>query len=1430
MAEKSTPNTFSAGMITDLDPAYQSKESYFTGLNIRVITNGDKSFSLETIQGPQQKFTNGNLMYSVDYKVHGAEIVDDYLIVIEKQHDSTVPHTTGKPQWKILKYTNLDSGTLTATKLWGGSSLFDDNAGRIEMEVVVETENLHRIYCTDGISGLKSINVKDSDIANKSVSDFLAFKPNVMSGVELIEYNQVGGALNYGAYSYVYRLGSQSQGHYTDWSPISQPINIIKNDLSSNSSLGVEGESSGFISSTSLKLKIPNIPEHFQSIQVAAIKYVGDGALTISIVEEGSVSSTNYIFTHSGFEAEKIVEGGIAAAIISAENWDSCKVLAQKDNKLYAANLKSTVLDIDSIIEGYGKMRSYKGVEDGSGDWTLEAHAVGSNPHRHYNGSGGNWSWDENLDVDKTKYKFINKNFTTGASSSSDPSYVLGAETDGYSTGSYGFRMTFTQESYVIDDTFNRYPDGVQRSPHEDLDSSMGSPNFYTVNSSSNNDDDYGGGSKGPHNPVWDNKFRSYKRGECYRFGIVFFDKQGAAGFAYHIGDIKMPDALDPNGQILNAVGDDAIDKPYNTQNKCWSPFSVGSDDDEVVAHALIPKLEVKLPTEVLDVISGFRIVRAELTENDKTIITQGIFSALERSHGVESDNDNLRGKMHPPGQPLHHTAGPNGSTNPFKYRIPQGVGIMDSPDMTLRGMSYHLSNGFSIRPAYLLEGNSVSETGPHTAGATMEGGYLQYNNYHKVFGLDVDTNLESGSIGTAFHVYKWRPWSVLTESSTSDEVKQEVKFNYNSYSFFRWHRDLYLAKTVVNQEIVPAADFLPAGDESFINQAAVYKTNQFDDGPGNNDEDVGELHQDSYGDSSRCRYDGETPTTLFLSLSDNENVPLPGRVKFDYNDISGTSTGQSLSYYNDNDHRSVGAASTTPNWFEGFKWVAEVIRDTSSGFEQYGGDSDSAIENTRFYPCRDFVPTSSQWDTYPKLATGGDVYCDWYTYKNMWRTDTSSSFQYGTVVPLESYVNVALRSGTYLGKDAEVKVNIADSFLYNDTYSTATNLVSYAVKPAEWVTNDLFKAKVSASKTKILGETFDAWTVFPANDFAELNLANGNITDLVNHKNQLYAIQDSGIALLSVNSRALIQGEGAAADIQIVTGTGAAIERYDYLTTEFGSQHFNTSTKTPTGFYLFDSEKEDIIKCDGQSIVPLALSTNYKSYLAEINSGTIPINVSSSSSIIGLIDQGIFSGYDPKFRECHYTVVKSDNSSNSFSISDLTGALVSKLELRAAPSTAAFDYTDNIITNKYITYKNDLYSFSYLDYSNSTYSDSVLYLMNKGVYQHFNVGFIVNDNPTFNKVFDSSEIITDEVTSFTSHSLVDSIGNAITGSNERERDGIHKVSLRNDSSTKRLRGSWLKYTLSYTQTLDDDDNIDTGSVNKKFNIFAVNTRFRNSR
>ena len=216
---------------------------------------------------------------------------------------------------------------------------------------------------------------------------------------------------------------------------------------------------------------------------------------------------------------------------------------------------------------------------------------------------------------------------------------------------------------------------------------------------------------------------------------------------------------------------------------------------------------------------------------------------------------------------------------------------------------------------------------------------------------------------------------------------------------------------------------------------------------------------------------------------------------------------------------------------------------------------------------------------------------------------------------------------------------------------------------------------------------------------------------------------------------------------------------------------------------------------------------------------------LSSENGNIGSLTAGVFSGYDPEFRECHFTIVDSDDSKNSFVISDLDGKLVSKLELL---SDATITTSGAIFFKKYISYKNRLFG---IGHETLTSNNDGIYLFNSDVYQHFNVGIVVNDNPTISKIFDTSEIISDVTNTadtFTSHTLSDSTGSdATTGSNERIREGIHRVSLRG-AATDRARGNWLKHTIAYSQVLSGDSI--NSATDKKFNIFAVNTRYRQSR
>lgn len=1437
MAEQSKPNTFGGGMVTDLDPGYQPKDTYFTGLNIRVITNGDNSYSLENIQGPKLEWDlntaliDGQPAFASNtgrYVIHGAVIVDDYVITIEGQLTSS-----GK-NWKIRKYTIDSQGDLSIdgalnSHLWAGAGLFSDNAGEIEMESIVESENIHRIYCTDGLTVFKSINVKE-DISSLSVSDFEVFKPNIMASASISNFTDGGGNLLCGSYSYVYRFYTENQSNYSDWSPMSRAINVPINDVVGNDSLTIKGGTGSDVSSHTIKVSITGIPTNYTNIEVAQIHFVAANINTIHIIERAEIAGTTHEFVHSGFETKTLVEGGIADVLIKNNVWDTCKSLAQKENRLYASNLDHSKLsatyksidDLTSLLDTY-KVKSYKAVwSSGShSSFSAQTGAAGFNEHRHkkcYNLTSP--------ELDATSfYKFIPKNYHTSGS----PRYILGAETPGYTNSDNdGFRITFQHVSYPIDEHATNSEADFATTEKE---VTSNQDRYYNVPFKvSATDANYLNSVKGPINPKWDNEFRSFRRGECYRFGIILIDKNGLESFVYHIGDVKMPDGNDPNYWKLNAAGSN--EEANNTSNNApnnWAPFSMPDSDSggaeyrTVTAHALIPRIDVRLPSSITSIISGYRIVRAEVSDEDKVMITQGLASDVFKydSTNTSSTINDLYGVGWLPNTRLYISGDQNGAVTGFasghqsqlRNQLTSGNSgmLLDTPDVTIGGKNYLLSSGYKIQPSYLMVARG-------SVGNYQERGIIIYDGLSQT-----DSALPNGIHSG---LYKYSPvkfssdFTEFTAYSGDNAQFANVAVSLNQLGsshdgtqINEIVKNTVYVKTVVNGEIVSSTD--TGWSANFINKAAmdgdgdptdessIYSLGVKGNGPLRGNDIIGsstKLLISIDGNWVNCGAFKNTNTGNRILIGDDDNVD------WDYTSPIGS-----------DDYPTVG-------WSKG-KWVVDLVRNTDNGsggtnFEQYGGSGNTALQNTRYISCSEFTPVSSFSSQVSTINIGGgDTFCDMYTSLSTFKESSSNNVQsFGIAIPLESPYNLGYRSGSYYGSSLTAVTTQEDSYQYNFAYHQAINTKGYVQQPSGFNSNNRFKNKIVASQVKIAGEPQDAWSSFLSNDFIELPLNQGEIVDILNYRNNLYSIQSNGVSLISINPRVLIQGEGAAADIQIVSGTGTVMERYDYLTTQYGSRYYNKSITTPTGAYFLDKEKSEILKLSEKGVNPISLTNSYKNHIVGLTKDKTIL--SSENNNLGSLTQGLFTGYDSEFRECYFTIVDSSNAKNSFIISDLDGKLISTLQLRSDATTAS-----SIFFKKYISYNNRLFGVSH---ETATNSNDSIYLFNSDVYQHFNVGFVVNDNAAVSKIFDTSEIISDTASSFTSHTLSDSIGtNATAGSNERIREGIHRVSLRG-ANTDRARGTWLKHTINYNQ-VEASSSIDA-SNDKKFNIFAVNTRYRQSR
>ena len=269
-------------------------------------------------------------------------------------------------------------------------------------------------------------------------------------------------------------------------------------------------------------------------------------------------------------------------------------------------------------------------------------------------------------------------------------SYGYHDTTDGATetNGLGGVQVSFRMEGKVSDSVDNRGGDNASSSvffsantPNNTIqtdnrsgvtgDTNVDTEYVATLNMGSNKD------------PMASGSKRGYQRGETYRFGVLIYDKNGDPGNVLWIGDIQMPDhhdkawQLDFVGEDNNAVptqlGEDAAssltkwressyaqdyrmsangssavpgaavhyDNTACTTVDVGATFNQGSDNGKRTAYKpansvgehvtldLAVDFTFKIPAHVRKKISGFRVVRAERKETDRTIVQSGILNDI---------------------------------------------------------------------------------------------------------------------------------------------------------------------------------------------------------------------------------------------------------------------------------------------------------------------------------------------------------------------------------------------------------------------------------------------------------------------------------------------------------------------------------------------------------------------------------------------------------------------------------------------------------------------------------------------------------------------------------------------------------------------------------------------------------------------------------
>lgn len=580
-------NTFIKGMDTDTSVQMMQSDQYTMAKNLRVFPlnsgGGNQFGQLKSIEGVT-KITEFDFGIG-PFRILAADTIRNYGVLI-------LESTTEGEEYKwyiyrldydgesfsnpVLIFANDGENADKEYRLGG-------NEGVEKLSIVCryEDENNVKVYIADGVHSMLIVNILNKT-KYEDISQIESFKSITLN--PLIFSRLTNGNLKAGMVQYSYSLYS-NKGSQSEASLPTKLIPLVKN-ANQNQINGkkINGEEEGVQVGAGVVLKLPVIESTlFDKIKVYRIFYEQNGQQpTIETIFDTNLQGLTYISD----------TGQAALETLTLEEYNSVagihiipKVLESKFDYLFAANIKDVQTSMDLYTKSFdarsysqepSKMYSFRFYDPNTKEPTNNQFDFGS-----YYDTGGKLKAEGDDGVDKNIFDKIdaeNNCFNIYNDMSVEYTDFVNQKDSGYSVGKY-CRYNARDKNNIVYGGIGKYVDwkfvvteidldkeGIQSivefmgdhcqvdNPFINLEDSnvlsstrrMGyigvDGNFKTFDADMSNiyenNKTYG---INYSNPVVSYAFRSLRRDELYRFGIILYNKRGEHSSVKWIADIRTP-------------------------------------------------------------------------------------------------------------------------------------------------------------------------------------------------------------------------------------------------------------------------------------------------------------------------------------------------------------------------------------------------------------------------------------------------------------------------------------------------------------------------------------------------------------------------------------------------------------------------------------------------------------------------------------------------------------------------------------------------------------------------------------------------------------------------------------------------------------------------------------------------------------------------
>lgn len=899
---------------------------------------------------------------------------------------------------------------------------------------------------------------------------------------------------------------------------------------------------------------------------------------------------------------------------------------------------------------------------------------------------------------------------------------------------------------------------------------------------------------------------KCFMKGEIYRVGIQWY-KNGNRLFVTILGDIKIPDI----GQIKREISLDGTIVPSNEKYSNWSVV-----DDEMFAEKIELQFDVRINCELSKEVDAYQIVYVERTENNRTILAQGISAPLERivnfgrtdgdySMGLDEKGINKWqlpscGVVYDSGGLTVYDADPNSIADEKSKRIVTNrkAFYFDSPEFAYGNLSandvksakieyietiasdhdrHNIIGGYNDKTCGGGESNPgstcYSANGAETTNGPAEFGY-------KKFSQKIPSNLLFGED-------KEKPFWVNV-SVFSNRLKQKT---YSGFS------------NILNPQYIYEINAAQEAQEAEI--LAGYKMNDNFE-YGNNSLTLaspGWFFQGAARDRNADKYSlfrvhnlcgGRK--TVFIKTKENfftsENISqeayiIKSKVNF------GTTNGRS--------------DATKGN--DAFI-VSNLKRDSKDSI--YGGRSEFAYSSNEYIPLSETYPVLNKSINSQVFSIEGDSYCSLYiknktSYNGsntperigfQWSqesTEGNRKYQYSKrnawcyAVVLESTVEPRMLNSEefYLFSNS---IDFKYNQLYNSAYLQINDLRKSIPVPYNFKDDPNLNNIIAVSNVKLNGDTIDAWTEFSTNEFYELDKNMGTAFNIAKENNKIYVVQELQTSEIYIDQKNFITPDDGGEAIQVNQGNGASISGHVPIS-NYGTSFRRSVIENPFGFVFFDERKNEIVKINQPLLVTNSLALEIKKYFDE-------------NKVLGV--QGY---YDDEFKE---TNLRFKTDSDSFVIS----------------------YNEALkVFNGKVKYSNDIF----LTFDNKVFApydnNNNLGELNRGTNlfffgetnpSPFKISFVTVGNYTDTKIFTGLAVYINLKSPGINSKFTTSLNQVrevpFTHHWYKIREGVHTFPSKNPTDYEDIRGEWVRVDL---EMFDSELN------NEAIKLFSVINFFRKS-